>query len=264
MTGAAQTDLSAIVSSRTYGLRWRELLLVLGATMGCHEQVRLEAPAWTDQKSYILAATTADQTRLWAFDVRPDQPVEGPDLALFGSTDLIAIHSGCPLSVLGLAAGPQTLRAEGLARVPLPLMLGIQRANVDGDSIEPWQTIDADALPSSVTDALRRLDTAREASACTGVTPSLTVTPSSVYEDGRFAFALPLKAGQLLAGSRSGASYLISPDDERQTDVLPEGAYAAGFQAEDETVYLLRNDGYMVYGRFPDGLDQITTSSIAM
>ncbi|MEM7676368.1 MAG: hypothetical protein AAF449_10235 [Myxococcota bacterium] len=257
-----------VLSSRRYhsestaGASVAFVLIWGAAGAACHDQVRLNAPQWTDQRSYILAITVQNDTQLWAYDVSAGRPVPGPEFSTTGPVDLTAVHLGCSLSGLGLAAGPLRLRTIGAARAPLPPVLALQATRFDGESAAPWRPIDARQMPVSVAVALRRLDIERETTTCDGRTPQIIVRPSSTY-DGAFSFALPLASDELLVGTRDGKSYLIDSNDQRITGVLP-ATFSAGYLADDsETLYLLREDGYLFRGQL-DALEQITTSSVPM
>ncbi len=229
--------------------------------LACHEQIQVPGPEWEGQRSYVLAIFGADElVRLWAVDVDEGRPVAGPDLSLQGSNELITIHFSCPLTALGLPPGEVSLAATPAEQVPLPQALGLQSFRIEDDASETWTILDR--LPTPVRDALRRLPV-EPPSACEGRAPELDTTPvPGATGRGRATFALRLQSQRFLIGTATERYFLFDRTGASQSvDIPVEGPFVAGYEAPDETLWLLASDGRTASGRL-GGEWTVETSSV--
>ena len=225
------------------------VLLAFALLLGCHEQVSVPGPEWPFQRSYLLAVyTDVDPARIWAVDVTEGGPVPGPDLALQGSGELVAIHFSCPLDALGLAGGEALLKTVPETEVPLPRALGVQSLRFDGNDVGSWET--TNRVPVEVTEALRRLPVQTIPNDCMGrvVSFSTELIPG-LPGRGNAVFTLLLQSDQMLVGTNAERYFLV----ERNASAAPispgiDGPFVAAYQAPDSRLWLLADDGRIVTG----------------
>ena len=135
------------------------LILLAGATTGCHEVVELPAPDLDGAAAALVVYGSGDTVLgVDAVDVAGGQRFSAFSRNDDLTTEVMVLSYACPLSVLGLAAGRQELRAVPSPGAGVPTGVRLQRLDLRGPagSTQPeWR--DDDPADPVVVSALARM-----------------------------------------------------------------------------------------------------------
>ncbi len=236
----------------------RSLLAVVLSIGGCHATTSLDPPEPPAGTKSMLLFAVADGYRLaFAVDVPGDGSAPAfPTFTRPREIDLYSVNFTCPLDVLGLKAGRQSLLAEPAPRLELPAPRSVLSSH-DGAEQTPW----ADADATEIDDALRSVELP-ERNLCrlygirlAPLDATFTVgtsTPTAI---------VPRKNGKAIVANADGTFYELDADrNARQlTQISTDTPNRAGFEANDGTLWMVGRDGTVAHGDPEVGMSIVQT-----
>lgn len=250
------------------------LILLAGATTGCHEVVELPAPDLDGAAAALVVYGSGDTVLgVEAIDVAGGQRFSAFSRNDELTTEVMVLSYACPLSVLGLVAGRQELRAVPSPGAGVPTGVRLQRLDLRGPagSMQPeWR--DDDPADPVVVSALARMPLPPGGS-CNLFGADITQIPVDIdvsdprRADSSFEAAVSLGGGQALVLTSSRGqqrAWLISSAGvvsattltyrDVMTSTVPRGVLTGDARGR---LWHVSSQGVVARGTLADGLDVV-------